>query len=211
MAAAHEGWKAQADEEIARRTSTKPARKPAAAKVKRPGDIGWKPRSLAAIIKAAGNASWTWDAESAAVRGWNGMLAARQFGLRARGWMNASKDSEGYVTWQRGAERVILGPYGALYMGDGTWRQLPRDEREAITEAGRPGMAAAVAAPQLRQKRNEAEIKHRAARLDMIRFRALVRTGKTGMTEVGQRDAMRGKVAYAWKLRTEARAIVAGA
>jgi hypothetical protein len=184
----------------------KPARKPAAPKVKGPGDIGWKPRSLDQIARSAGLAPMSWDAATHSLFP-NVMLAMREHGLMARGFERGGPAGDGCTTWKRGADRILVGPYGALYLADGTMRQLPREERDAITEDGRAGVAAAVVEAKRIAKRNAAEIKHRAARMDMIRFRKLVRAGKTSMTEAGRRDAMRGKVGYAWKLRAEARAI----
>jgi hypothetical protein len=184
----------------------KPARKPAAPKVKRPGDIGWRPRSLDQIARSAGLAPLSWDAATHSLFP-NVMLAMREHGLMARGFERGGPAGDGCTTWKRGADRILVGPYGALYLADGTMRQLPREERDAITEDGRAGVAAAVVEAKRIAKRNAAEIKHRAARMDMIRFRKLVRAGKTSMTEAGRRDAMRGKVGYAWKLRAEARAI----
>jgi hypothetical protein len=187
--------------------TAKPARKPAAAKVKRPGDIGWKPRSLDQIARTAGLAPMSWDTDTLAVCRGNGLLAHRKHGLMARGFERGGPAGDGCTTWKRGADRILVGPYGALYLADGTMRQLPREERDAITEDGRAGVAAAVIEARRVAKRNAAEVKHRVARMDMIRFRRLVRTGKTSMTEAGRRDAMRGKVGYAWRLRAEARAI----
>jgi hypothetical protein len=180
----------------------KPARKPAAAKVKRPGDIGWKPRSLDQIARTAGLAPMSWDAEAHGIFG-NVMLAAREFGLRARGFIFHSKDSEGYATWAWSDDRIIVGPYGALYMGDGTWRQLPRDERDAITEDGRAGVAAAVVTERLRVQRAKAKAHALLVRKMALDYRRALKPDAPQY----MKDARKQKIRMAWQARAKYRAI----
>jgi hypothetical protein len=184
--------------------TAKPARKPAARAAKRPGDIGWKPRSLDQIARTAGLAPLSWDADTLAVCGGNGLLAHREHGLMARGFERGGPAGDGCTTWKRGADRILVGPYGALYLADGTMRQLPREERDAITEDGRAGIAAAVVAERLRVKRAAARAKARVAWIDAKQNRtAKLRADAPQWL----RDGAKAKVALAWKLRAEARAI----
>jgi hypothetical protein len=203
MAAAHDGWKAQAEAEIARRDAAKPARKPAAPKVKGPGDIGWKPRSLDQIARSAGLAPLSWDAETHSLFP-NVMLAMREHGLMARGFEHGGPAGDGCTTWKRGADRILVGPYGALYLADGTMRQLPREERDAITEDGRAGVAAAVERKRNRGKRAAADVK---AAVAWLAAKGYSRNARMPNSPTWARSAKRDAVAHAWKLRAEARAI----
>ena len=97
-----------------------------------------------------------------------------------------------------------MGPFGALYLGDATWVQLAREDRDAITEDGRAGINATVEAERIRIKRAEARAKARAAHMDAAHHLKLARAGKIpGVTM----DGAKAKIAYAWQARAEARAI----
>lgn len=178
---------------VAAPVAAKPARKAVAAK--RPGDIGWRGTSLAQKCARAGVASY------ANVPG--GLLACREAGLAATGWSRGATDGDGYTTWTNGADRLRVGPWGAIYLGTG-WAQMPRDGRDALMEAGRPVMMAAIEAARIKAKRNAARAKARASFLDAAKHRKLAREGKAPWLTT---EGARGKVAYAWKLRAEARAI----
>jgi hypothetical protein len=188
--------------------AAKPARKPAAPKVKRPGDIGWKPRSLDQIARSAGVAPMGWDVDCMMLAGGNAMLGARMLALKAEGWVKGKADKHGYTPWTRGAETLRMGPWGAIYLGASGWVQMARDDRDALTEAGRALLLAEVPKHKAREARNAAKTAARVAFIGVSRFRALIRAGKTSMKPDAARDCLRAKVAYAWKLRAEYRAIV---
>lgn len=182
----------------------KPARKPAAPKVKRPGDIGWRPRSLDQIARSAGVAPMGWEPDAVGIFG-NVMKAAREFGLQARGWKRGETDRDGYTTWTMGDAGMRMGPFGALYCGTGTWVQVTRDERDAITEDGRAAVKAAVEAERLRAKRAKAKAQALLVRKMALDYRRnLKRDAPQYM-----KDARKQKMRQAWQARAAYRAIVA--
>ncbi len=175
-----------------------PVAKPRAAKApKRPGDIGWRPRSLAQIARYAGLAPIRASVEEFAASGGNVLLALREHGLRARGFVAGATDREGYATWSRGAEVLRVGPFGAIYLGADGWQQLPRADRDALAEDGRPGLAAAIVEMRRRAKRKNA----RAA------WRQACATKRPAADAAEWlRSARRDAVRRAWQARAEARA-----
>ena len=179
----------------------KPARATKAAK--RPGDIGWKPRSLEAIARSAGVAQFGWSVQAAEI--WqNCLVAARRFGLEALGYVrHGEPDQHGYATWARGAERVVLHDYGALYLGDGTMRCMPSDYRDVITEAGRAPMNAEIERRRLAAIKAELKAKARAA---WVTAKLHMRQASAPGAKEWVKDGARASVALAWKARAEYRA-----
>jgi len=175
-----------------------PVAKPRAAKaLKRPGDIGWRPLSLEQKQRHAGVPAIRASVEEFAASGGNVLLALREHGLRARGFVAGATDREGYATWSRGAEVLRVGPFGAIYLGADGWQQLPRADRDALAEDGRPGLAGAIVEMRRQAKRRDA----RAA------WRQACATKRPAADAAEWlRSARRDAVRRAWQARAEARA-----
>lgn len=197
---------------IAGEPAPKPARKPASKRAdKRPGEVGWKPPSLEALIKRVGNPSHMWTSEVAGVFG-NPIKAARVEALKAEGWQHIGDDAQGYMVMQLGDARLRIGYHGMIYCGDATWVQLAKEERDRLTDAGRPILArlAAEAAKPARRRKALQGLPHvRRHALDYCRkWRAMQGTDKAKWYPV---EGRKSALITAWAKRREMMAKAAAA
>lgn len=90
---------------------------------------------LDSIARRAGLPQYRWPVSFP--HAFNGILAAREAALTARGFVAHKADAEGYQPWAHGSEILWLGPFGAVYLDAAYGAQMPREERDALTEEGR--------------------------------------------------------------------------
>jgi hypothetical protein len=145
----------------AAKASAKPARKSGAtAETRR---IRAAQRERRAAEKQAPAFFWAPDVCEAA--GGNPLRAARRAGLLALGYRRTG-EFDGYELFELGeCERVIaLGHFGALYCGTSRFQSIPREERDAITEAGKAHLAEMVEAAKVKAAEDAARRAEESAR-----------------------------------------------
>lgn len=108
---------------------------------RRPGDIGWKGTVFEGFVKRCGLASMRWDHAAMDYAGGNPMRKARIEALISQGWIPGDDKPDGYMIMRRAGEVLRIGHHGMVYMGLTGWWQMPRADRDALTDAGRPILA----------------------------------------------------------------------
>lgn len=141
------------------------------------------------MVEGAGGAMWPEG---------NPMREARKLALAAQGWVPGDEKVDGYMIWRKAGEVVRLGHYGMVYMGLTGWHQMLRADRETLTDAGKPLLAAQQAAEKRLVAIAEAKAKARNA------CRLVVNARKSSNKAlIGNAKA---EIRKAWKARCEARA-----
>lgn len=108
------------------------------------------------------------SAEACAATGGYPLRAARRAGLLALGYQ-PNGEHDGYEFFERDRDSdefrvIMLGHFGALYEGGTDYRSVARDERDAITEAGKAALAEMVEAAKVKAAEEAAQRAEEQAR-----------------------------------------------